>query len=235
MRTKIHAAMIGAGGVASYLLPIFLRTMRPASVLLIDKDRLEERNLERQAFDVGQANQRMHKTKALVERFEGWAKFYTIEDWFTEDMALPGETNLLICCADNHEARNATLRKADQNPDGMWVLVTGNEYLDSHVFIYHSSWTGTRLDPRVRFPEITTDKTGSPFRCTSEHALETYPQLALANATAAAHGVGLLYSWLTVLEKMNPMDQRATKPFMPVEILHKLYGTEVISFKGLNS
>lgn len=193
-----HPLIIGAGGVASYLLPVLLKTFRPQALTIVDKDILEKRNLDRQMFDASQvgtskagALHTLHQKTWLEfckpERGKG---FFVLEDWFSDSTVLPDGIDAIICCADNHEARHSAIKRA-------YVLdchayIGGNEYLDSQAYAYHPSWIGTPKDPTVRYPEITTSHEGSPFRCTGDAQIAS-PQLAIANFACAAKLLHLLW------------------------------------------
>lgn len=197
-----NPVIIGAGGVASYLLPVLLKSFKPSSITIVDKDTLEQRNLDRQMFratDVGK-----NKAEALMGTVLGinpiLSKHNTftqagltvrvIKEWFTSAMALPEDTDAIICVADNHMARHAALTVADER--GIMAYVGGNEYLDSQAFAYHPEWKGSKRDPLVRNPNIATDESGSPFRCTGD-AQEASPQLAVANLNCAAKLLHLMW------------------------------------------
>ena len=173
-----HPLIIGAGGVASYMLPVLLKTFKPEALTIVDKDTLEERNLDRQMFKPSQIG--MSKAVALKE---GQAihgptiKWTVIEQWFTESTALPEGIDAIFCVADNHMARYAAICKA--NELGCYAYIGGNEYVDSQALVHHRDWRGTPRDLLTKYPNIATDETGSPFRCTGE-AQEASPQLAMA-------------------------------------------------------
>jgi len=74
---------------------------------------------------------------------------------------------------------------------------------------------GTPCDPRVYYPDILTDTTGSPIHaagCTGEAQDET-PQLVLANMWAAAHMLHLLW-YHTEIAKDIPEDMKEHMPML---------------------
>lgn len=187
-----HPVIIGAGGVASYLIPVLLKSFKPKAVTLVDADRLEERNLDRQLFRKDQIGQ--YKAEALMRLYpqgEWGAKWYIIKQWFDASTKLHEEVDAIICCADNHMARYAAMRVADDI--GCMAYIGGNEFLDSQAFCYYRSWRGTKRDPVIRWPSIATDEEGSPFRCQGE-AMVSSPQLAVANLNCA--GKILHLAWI---------------------------------------
>jgi hypothetical protein len=200
--------IIGCGGVASYLLPILTKVLISVEdkprIHLIDGDILEERNLDRQLFDPDYIG--MHKSVAMAEMIRDSYvpdKLVVEEQYFTDGMEVePG--SLILCCVDNHAARKAVLATADRTLST--VIIGGNEYTDAQAIYYEFGWSGTALDPRVRYPEILTDDRDDPTRiatgCTGLVQTVT-PQLALANESAANHMMWLMWFWFAEVSGLD--------------------------------
>jgi molybdopterin/thiamine biosynthesis adenylyltransferase len=216
-----HPVLIGAGGVASYLLPVLLKTFKPAKLTLIDKDVLEERNLDRQMFDESSVGH--NKAEALVACNRGgqrnWPAVEIITEWFTDATVLPDDVDALICMADNHEARHATILKAREL--GIRAYIGGNEYLDSQAFIYSKEMDGTPKDPLVRYPDIATSHEGSPFRCQGDAQISS-PQLAIANLSCAAKLLHLLWVYERWLPPVKHELTAQSLGNLPVELFTSL-------------
>lgn len=215
-----HPAIIGAGGVASYLLPVLLKTFKPSKLTLIDKDVLEERNLDRQMFAPRYIDQ--WKCEALIDIHADSApdtKFEAKTDWFSDSTILPDDVDALICVADNHEARHAVINRAKQL--GIMAYIGGNEYLDSQAYAFHRDWEGTQKDPLVRYPNIATDHEGSPFRCTGEAQVAS-PQLAIANFACAAKLLHLMWVYERWLPKNRAGLTEASIALLPYELFTSL-------------
>jgi molybdopterin/thiamine biosynthesis adenylyltransferase len=217
-----HPLIIGAGGVASYLLPVLLKSFRPEQLTIIDKDVLEERNLDRQMFGAGQVGQ--NKAFALANRQDWDVQGYrlainVVEDWFSDSTILPDDVDALICCADNHEARHAAIHRAKMI--GVMAYIGGNEYLDSQAFAFNPSWTGTPKDPLVRYPNIATDHEGSPFRCTGEAQIAS-PQLAIANLACAAKLLHLMWVYERWLPENRAVLTNESINALPYELFTSL-------------
>ncbi len=203
--------IVGCGGVGSYLIPALLRTVRnhadPAqspSVVLVDGDTLEARNMERQLFtdeDIGEnkaiaiaaANAEYYPTIGSIDEF-----FSGDEDWIKTGA-------LIIACVDNHPGRARVLAAADRV--GGEAIICGNGYTDAEAMFYASmGMKGTPRDPRVMFPEILTDHTDDPLArgsgCTGLAQQET-PQLAIANFMAAAYALHLLWFHYQEIDKLE--------------------------------
>lgn len=220
--------IIGAGGVTSYLLPVLLKTFKPGALCLVDKDLLEERNLDRQMFrsdQVGQSKARALANLHFTDKQSSVHSWNIVEEWFEpslwlgEDWHNPGDhfcPTAIFCCADNHQARYAAIQRAEDLD--CYAYIGGNEYIDSQALVYHRRMKGTKADPLVRYPNIATDMTGSPFRCTGE-AQETSPQLAMANMHCAAKLLHLAWTyerWLP--EQQIPIeDRQGLLDCLPVE------------------
>lgn len=226
-----HPAIIGAGGVASYLLPVLLKTFKPSKLTLIDKDVLEERNLDRQMFKPDQIG--LNKATALMATVlnihpngQGHNTFTqagltvtTCDTWFSDSTELPDDVDALICVADNHEARHAVINRAKQL--GVMAYIGGNEYLDSQAYAFHRDWEGTKKDPLVRYPNIATDHEGSPFRCTGEAQVAS-PQLAIANFACAAKLLHLMWVYERWLPKNRSALTEASIALLPYELFTSL-------------
>lgn len=222
-----HPLIIGAGGVASYLLPVLLKGFRPEQLTIIDKDVLEDRNLDRQLFDEDSIGS--NKASALCSMYSAQyyhkgpgphTEFRTIEDWFSDSTVLPDDVDAIICCADNHQARFAAMQRAEAL--GITAYIGGNEFFDSQAFVYRSEWKDTPKDPLVRYPSIATDHTGSPFRCQGE-AQEIFPQLAVANFGCAAKLLQLLWIYEVWLPENRLQLSREAIDGLPYEFFTSVF------------
>lgn len=231
-KQPLKVMMIGAGGVASYLLPVLLRTFTVHDSVLIDKDVLEERNLDRQLFD----EEDIGKNKASALLSKNWhnqmgKQICAIDSWFDGSQSAAGY-DAILCMADNHRARERALQAADdaQVP----CFIGGNEYFESEAWAYLPGWQGDpELDPRVRFPTIVDNDTGNPIRCTGE-AQEAFPQLAIANQRCASQLLHLMWIWLVEWPRLQKelTDARLLLQVyqeFPARFLATLRGTETMS------
>ncbi len=215
---KYHIYIIGAGGVASYLLPALIKTFRPTHLTLVDADILEERNLDRQLFMPDQIG--MLKAEALMAvQFTKECSFNIINSWFSTSTKVPEDVDLIICVADNHMARRDAMQAAVAL--GINCYIGGNEYVDSQAWVLRPEFADTPKDPRVRYPVILTSMEGSPIRCTGE-AQEASPQLAMANFHCAAKILHLMWVWERFFrENRADLDEQAVNA-LPVELFTSL-------------
>lgn len=200
--------IIGAGGIASYFFPIYMKTFHKKVFeelpIIYDGDTLEERNLDRQLFDSNQVG--VNKARALLHLYCPEATY--VSQYITVANAPEKHNGPIMCFADNHVARKTALSLADYYK--MPLIIAANEYFDAEAFVYYPEWKKHKvLDPRVRWPEILTDQTGDPLHCQGDEALEASPQLAIANCLSASFSAGLLWQ----LMKQDENTPRESIPY----------------------
>lgn len=207
--------IIGTGGVASWLLPVLLKLLRAfdtqPTIVLMDGDKLEPKNLDRQLFSPEQVGQ--FKSDALKVLYAPhYDKLTSCPEFFTEGTDGLQENSLYLCCVDNMAARKAVLQAVDRL--GGRAIFGANEYTDSEAYWYEQDWQGTALDPRTFYPTITTDERDDPTRPQSCQgvASDASPQLVLANFSAANFMMWLL--WFHYVERPK-MDRLATLDYWP--------------------
>ena len=222
-----HPYIIGAGGVASYLLPVLLKAFKPEQITIIDKDILEERNLDRQMFHEGQIGK--NKADALSETLvrstaqANPAVISVVPAWFTASTVIPDSVDAIICVADNHEARRNAIQAAYDK--GIRCYLGGNEYFDSEAYVTWADHAGTPADPRVRYKAIATSTEGSPTSCQGEEQV-IHPQLAVANFMCAAKILHLLYAWETYYTGLGFKESREVERHLPLEIVSSIYTSD---------
>ena len=185
--------LIGCGGVASYLLPALLRTFRIDRVILQDGDILEERNLDRQLFSPDMIG--FNKAEALARQHRQFDSIIEVDPTYYTVGSADLVEDIIFCLVDNHVARKAVLKAAD---DALSEVVLGsNEYLSAQAMFYSWAWKGTKLDPRVRYPDINADESGDPTRPESCQgvAQQNNSQLAMANFGAANYALWMAWYW----------------------------------------
>lgn len=190
--------IIGAGGVGSWLTPSMCLLVGAENVTVMDGDKLEKGNLNRQLFTPEQIGQ--FKAEALSNRYG--CKFRN--DWFTSGLMPLNMDDWLLVCVDNHPARLAALEACDMYMCSS--ILAANETHSAEAFYYRGGWTGLRVDPRVYYPEIKTDRSGDPRSrsagCTGEFQ-EQRPQLVSANFAAASLLQQLYVLWAMERPKMD--------------------------------
>lgn len=228
LQAPAEIVIIGCGGVASYLLPCLLKLLKGQSqVVLVDGDKLEHRNLDRQLFSADAIG--LNKATALHKVLGEPRNIRVVESYFSPGSLIVPEGVFFMGCADNHAARKAILDMVDERSGQ--AVIGGNEYTDADAYYYHFSWRDSGMDPRQYFPEINTDKSGDPTRpqsCQGDAQVAS-PQLALANMSAANHMLWLFWFYCAEVHRMD----NESKPFWPVRH-HNTFtrmGTELIRDK----
>ena len=220
--------VIGAGGTASYLLPVLVRTLtRDCSVdelIIIDRDILEEKNVDRQLYSYDNVGE--GKAEVLAQSLMDFTHvpITAINEWFTEDTPIfPG--SFIVSCTDNHPARLALLNICDVH--NCKAVICGNETFSADAYYYQPSYEGTRKDPRVRYPEIKTDKQDDPTRppCNDAEALAQNPQLAAANSMSANLGMHLVQLWLFEIDQY---DLKEAGAYLPIELASTMTDIKVL-------
>lgn len=214
--------IIGCGGVCTYFLPSFLKTInhtkafKKSTVTLVDGDSLETKNLERQLFSENYVGQ--YKAAALAEEYQRQYPnmvLRCINDYITDSFVVENKS-MVICFVDNHPARKDILSVIDRYK--CKSIFAANSTIGAQAFYYESPWAGSGLDPRTRYPEILTTETGSPIRaagCNTEERLNEVPQTALANQFAAFHALHLWNFWTV---EYKELDIEQSFNFWPIEL-----------------
>jgi hypothetical protein len=212
--------LIGCGGVGSWLAPKLAKLSNHRGIVLIDGDRLEAKNLDRQLFsqdDIGK-----YKTDALFLRYpelgrgSGGIRNSYFAAGLAETIGL-NSSDILFCCADNHACRRAVL--AACNRFHCCAVIGANEYEEAEAYWYESTFQGTPNDPGCFYPEILTDRSGDPLApegCTGDAQVRT-PQLVLANDWASSLMTQLYWFHTQV---RPDLDKEETQEFWPIH--HKL-------------
>ena len=201
---------IGCGGVASYFLPSFLRTLNHMftkkelpRILLVDGDMLEEKNLQRQNFSIFEPVKKVEAIARMYAPLYG-RKINQRGTYFSGDEMIDEET-VILCFADNHLCRRHALEAVDAGTNCA-AICAANSTISSQSYVYFPHWKGTPLDPRVRFPEIETDESDSPLKigdCNSEVVLNLIPQTAIANTMASSNALLLWNFWFTEMPQIG--------------------------------
>lgn len=216
--------IIGAGGVGSWLTPAMcLLVGRPDRVSVIDGDKLEKKNLNRQLFtneDIGE-----FKAGALADRYGCNYRncFYTHNSIQLE------RGDWLLCCVDNNAGRKAVLNSVDEF--GCQAIFGANETLSAEAYFYKREWQGKPGDPREYYPSIVTDDGNDPIShamgCTGESQKQN-PQLVSANFMAASLMQHLFVLWCLERPKFN----REAVEKLPFRIRQNMTKYEITNIAG---
>ena len=203
--------IIGCGGGGSWLAHVMSRLLgNPSYITLVDGDTLEEKNLDRQLFtedDIG-------KNKAMALSAKLGTKFS--DKWYSEHLFQHEPSDWLFGCVDNNPGRNAVLKACDLYE--CKAIIPANETHSSEAYVYLPEWRGTRLDPRVYYPEIVDDDTGNPaaraIGCIEKIKETGNVQLVTANFMSAALASHMFVVW--------GMEYRSSTEFARAYMPHRL-------------
>lgn len=202
--------IVGCGGIGSHLAEPLSRylcyTKDRIEVTLIDGDKYEERNKERQQFT-------QFGNKAQVMAIELRKKFPEIlfkvySEYLTEDNIIFAirEKDEIFLCVDNHQTRKLVSKRCEELDDVL--LISGsNEYTDGDVCVYAKK-NGMNAKENNRplteiAPEINEPNDVNPGEKNDGCAVitNTSPQLLFMNLTIAAIMCNCYYAFKQ--EKVN--------------------------------
>lgn len=196
MRIKV----IGCGGIGTWLVPPlarFLRYKLPTSELvLVDGDRYEPGNAERQVFDV--LGNKAEVTASRVRREHPELIVRAVPEYVTEEtaMRLIREGDVVLAGVDNHATRKVLSDRASEL-DRVVVISGGNELITGSVQVY---WRQDGEDQTLPLanpyhPEILepADRVPGPA---CEREAPSQPQLLFMNQAVASVMLNAFYAWL---------------------------------------
>lgn len=213
MRLLYNICVVGCGGTGSYVLTGLCRFLSIfqvgkeetiVRVTIVDGDRVEEKNLDRQAFitdDIGSFKAVCFKeairecfpnvsVKAYPEYLVDVKRLTEIMDGeYAEVKALSykktSRIDILVGCVDNHRARQVMLKYFRKTRDIFWID-SANEYEKGEV-VTGIKAKGKVLSPdrTFYFPEVarSREKRADQISCTAVNA--SSPQHILTNQLAA--------------------------------------------------
>jgi hypothetical protein len=219
---KSHIYVIGAGGIASYLVPILVKCMiyydHLTTITIVDGDKLEKRNLDRQMFSELSIGQ--NKAKALLGlAFDHAGDEQLLDHYMVDEHYVPDKEYLLklvtsnphtdktsrhlfFCCADNNKARQCVIDAVshiEDNGHTCIAFIGGNETQSADAYVALPFTTEEPYHPYALFPNLLVDDGQSPLHgagCTGETAIRDNPQLPIANFKAAHHLLHLFNTWV---------------------------------------
>lgn len=196
MTQSINAVIIGLGGVGTILaerLCRFLNFSRDyeSEVLLVDGDKYEPKNYERQEFNsIG--NKAETKAHELASKFRD-IEFDVVESYINEENVgdIIKENTVVFVCVDNHKSR-MIINNYCKTLNDITLISGGNELTDGNAQLYVRKG-GKDLTPDLcaYHPEIANPDDKLPEELSCEELSESEPQLYFTNL-----GVATLMCWL---------------------------------------
>lgn len=186
--------IVGLGGVGSILSQSISRfinySQTEAEITLIDGDRYEPKNFERQEFiDLGDKAE--VKFLELTSKFQR-TSFDYISDYITEENVTEyiNEGDVIFICVDNHKTRNLINAYA-KTLTNVTVISGGNEFTDGNVQIYiRKGAEDLTPDLCAYHPEIENPEDKLPTELSCEQLAQSDPQLYFTNM-----GVATIMCW----------------------------------------
>ncbi len=219
-----RAVIVGAGGIASYLwspLGRLLSTLGPKEITVIDGDRFEVKNLERQ--DMRVVDTKEFKSDVLSRRIKesfpdllvaSVPKFITAypssqEDTIPVDDVIR-EGDLVFSCVDNHATRLLLSRKMQRLCNGVLVSC-GNEKTTGNVYRYIRVGKTDITRPVERIHEELAKPTNSQrnpgdLSCEERALVRGGEQTLAANTMAASFAVVFASQLLAIQRDHFPVD-----------------------------
>jgi molybdopterin/thiamine biosynthesis adenylyltransferase len=213
-KRSINITIIGLGGVGSILtgrLCRFLNFSREFEpyILLVDGDRYEPKNLERQEFtSIGE-------NKAESKAFELSSKFSRIDFDVFDSYVNEGnvknviqENTIVFICVDNHKSRRI-INNYCKTLNNVTVISGGNEFTDGNTQLYIRRG-GEDITPDLckYHPEIESSESKLPDEMSCEELSMSEPQLYFANL-----GVATLMCWMFYNSVVNNQYDRSESYF----------------------
>lgn len=196
MTQSIDVVIIGLGGVGTILAERLCRFLNfsqdyKSSILLVDGDKYEPKNYERQEF-VGIGNKAETKAHELASRFTD-IDFDVFDAYINEDNVqdVIHENTIVFICVDNHKSRMVINNYCKTLKD-VTVISGGNELTDGNAQLYVRK-EGSDLTPDLcaYHPEIANPEDKLPDEMSCEELSVSEPQLYFTNL-----GVATLMCWL---------------------------------------
>lgn len=209
--------VIGAGGNGSHLVPNLARLVsslgRDIEIILLDGDKVEEKNLIRQHFistDVG-----TNKAEALARRYAsafnvnmGHLPEYLTSSNISDTLGRQVQGRLVITCTDNLKSRKLVSEQSNITWIDLGNEETSGQVSFSHIF-HRSAWRDIEVTDRGIFPiphvfELFPDyseralkeKSIEELSC-AEIAEQSPEQTGFVNHTCAALAINYVHALLT--------------------------------------
>lgn len=189
--------IIGAGGIGCCLIDSLARYVSYKSegkceITIIDGDRYEERNRERQRFE----QCRNKATEMVALNKEQFPKIYfsSKEQYVTEENVVPmiREGDYVFLCVDNHATRKIVSERCSEL-DNVTLISGGNDYTDGNVIVYiRKDGKDITRSPIDLYPSIANpqDKNPGEFESADRQSCQQEavdnPQLVFTNLAAAS-------------------------------------------------
>ncbi len=184
---EYNFCIVGCGGVGSRIAPELRKQYPKSRILFIDGDIFEKKNLDRQMFPEDAIGHNKAEVMATIHKGEH------LPEMLSDVTSIPRWVNVIIVAVDNNKARRAAIAHADTL--GVPCVVCANEEIEAQAYWYEPSMKGTRMDPRVRYENLSQDPVSQGPACvTAAIESDDGSQTPLANTLAATFGLLLIHA-----------------------------------------
>ena len=197
MKSTRKIKLIGAGGIGCCLVEplcryVSFKSDHSCELTIIDGDRYEEKNRERQKFI--NCQNKATEMVALNKDFFPKIHFRSKEEYITEDnvVSLIREGDCVMLCVDNHATRKVVSESCSEL-DNVTLISGGNDYTDGNVIVYiRKDGKDVTKSPIDLYPSIANPKDRNPGTLTDADRQSCHteafdnPQLVPTNLAAAS-------------------------------------------------
>jgi molybdopterin/thiamine biosynthesis adenylyltransferase len=197
--------VIGVGGIGTYLIEPLVRYLNSqdkdiVEVTVIDGDKYEERNRERQRFE--QCNNKAEQTVEILRKQFPRIYFKVKAEYLTADNVITNirENDHVFLCVDNHATRKLVSDRC-QELDNVLLISGGNDYTDGNVIIYirkngkNITKSPTELYKSIANPEDKNPGESTGVRAGCEAEAQVHPQLLFTNLAIASWMLNCYYAF----------------------------------------
>lgn len=205
MKQTRKIKVIGAGGIGGHLIEPLSRYLtycdEPVEITVIDGDKFEDRNRERQRFTECE-NKADHTVGLMKEEFPR-VHFRSNPEFITDSNVITSirENDVVLLCVDNHATRKLVSERCSEL-DNVTLISGGNDETDGDVLVYVRKNGKDVTPPLTSLPEIAgvTDNSKNPGDLTDEERegcereAQTKPQILFMNLDIASLMLSCYYA-----------------------------------------
>lgn len=196
--------IIGSGGIGCHLIEPLVRYLNcspeSSEVTVIDGDKFEDRNKERQRFTACE-NKADHTADPLKIQFPK-IHIRSKSEYVTDDniVSTVRENDIVFLCVDNHATRKLVSDRCEEL-DNVTLISGGNDYTDGNVILYRREngkdvgRPPTKIHAKIAKPEDKNPGTLTDVErqgCQQEVLVK--PQLLFANLAVASAMLNCYYA-----------------------------------------
>lgn len=185
----MNIKIVGIGGIGSNLVRFLGRYLNfleeKVLVTLVDGDKYEEKNRDRQEF-LELDNKAVATAAALASEF-GNVSFHSIPGYVTPENVefLLEEKEIIFLAVDNHKTRKIVSEQCSKM-ENVVLISGGNDLTDGNIQVYIRR-EGADITPPLTYlhPEIENPKDKLPTELSCEEKAKSVPQVFFTNLEAA--------------------------------------------------